>query len=178
MKNIVLIGFMGVGKGSVARAMVKKSRMMALDTDDVIESIENCAIKEIFAQQGEPYFRDLERKTARWLKKSVENTIISTGGGFYKVPALRKVGTVVLLNAPFDVIYERILAHPGAAKKFKKRPLFKEIEKARALYEERLPQYLKVANVVIDVTDKEVDKIAKEILKKVVKKVLKKAVKK
>ncbi len=166
MKNIVLIGFMGVGKGSIAREMVKRTAMMALDTDDIIESIENRSIKAIFTTNGEEYFRSLERKVARWLKKKVTGTIISTGGGFFKVPALKKVGTVVLLNAPFDTIYERILAHPDAAKKFKKRPLFKEIEKARALYEERLPQYLKVADIVIDVSDKTVDTIAKEIIKK------------
>ncbi|MGZ5208062.1 MAG: shikimate kinase, partial [Sulfuricurvum sp.] len=61
MKNIVLIGFMGVGKGSVARAMVKRSRLVAIDTDDIIESMENRAIKEIFASEGEAYFRSLER---------------------------------------------------------------------------------------------------------------------
>lgn len=167
MKNIVLIGFMGAGKGSVARAMVKQSAMMALDTDDIIESMENRSVKEIFAQEGEEYFRNLERKTARWLKKKVEGTIISTGGGFFKVPAMKKVGTVVFLTAPFQTIYDRILSHPDADKKLKKRPLFQDIEKARALYVERLSQYLEVADIVIDVSDKEVDKIAREILKKV-----------
>ena len=167
MKNIVLIGFMGVGKGSVAREIVKVSKMVALDTDDIIESMENRRIKKIFAEEGEPYFRALERKVARWLKNNVDNTLISTGGGFYKVPNLKKVGTVVLLNAPFDVIYQRILEHPNAEKKLKKRPLFQDIEKARALYEERLPLYLKVADIVIDVDNKEIPKIAKEILKKV-----------
>jgi shikimate kinase len=167
MKNIVLIGFMGVGKGSVAREIVKLSKMVALDTDDIIESMENRRIKKIFAEEGEEYFRALERKVARWLKKSVENTLISTGGGFYKVPNLKKVGTVVLLNAPFDVIYQRILEHPNAEKKLKKRPLFQDIERARALYEERFPLYLKVADIVIDVDGKEIPTIAKEILKKV-----------
>lgn len=167
MKNIVLIGFMGVGKGSVARAMVKQSTMMALDTDDIIESMENRSVKEIFAKEGEEYFRNLERKTARWLKKEVEGTIISTGGGFFKVPALKKVGTVVLLNASFQTIYDRILAHPDADKKLKKRPLFQDIEKARALYDERLSKYLEVADIVIDVSEKTVDQIAKEIFKKV-----------
>jgi shikimate kinase len=167
MKNIVLIGFMGVGKGSVARAMVKKSRLVSLDTDDIIESIENRSIKTIFATDGEVYFRNLERKVGRWLAKNIEGTLVSTGGGFYKVPNIRKIGTVVLLNAPFDVIYNRILAHPDAAKKLKKRPLFQDIEKARALYDERLPHYLKIADVVIDVSNKEIDKIAREILKKV-----------
>lgn len=167
MKNIVLICFMGVGKGSVAREIVKLSKMVALDTDDIIESMENRRIKKIFAEEGEEYFRALERKVARWLKKSVENTLISTGGGFYKVPNLKKVGTVVLLNAPFDVIYQRILEHPNAEKKLKKRPLFQDIERARALYEERFPLYLKVADIVIDVDGKEIPTIAKEILKKV-----------
>lgn len=166
MKNIVLIGFMGVGKGSVARAMVKRSRLISMDTDDIIESMENRTIKEIFATEGEEYFRSLERRVARWLQKSVEGTLISTGGGFHKVPNIKKIGTIVLLNAPFDVIYNRILAHPDAKKKLRKRPLFQEIEKARALYEERLPRYLKIADIVIDVSDKEIDTIAKEILKK------------
>lgn len=167
MKNIVLIGFMGVGKGSVARAMVKRSRLISIDTDDIIESMENRTIKEIFASEGEEYFRSLERRVAQWLQKNIEGTLISTGGGFYKVPSIKKIGTIVLLNAPFDVIYNRIISHPDAEKKLRKRPLFQEIEKARALYEERLPRYLKIADIVIDVSDKEIDMIAKEIIKKV-----------
>lgn len=167
MKNIILIGFMGVGKGSIAREIVKKSRFVALDTDDIIESMENRKIKTIFAEEGEEYFRALERKVARWLQKRVEGTLISTGGGFYKVPNLKKIGKVVLLNAPFEVIYNRIMEHPDAEKKLSKRPLFQDIERARALYEERLPLYLKVADIVINVSDKDVGKIANEILKKV-----------
>ena len=45
MKNIILIGFMGVGKGSVAREVVKESTLIAVDTDDLIESMENKKIK-------------------------------------------------------------------------------------------------------------------------------------
>ncbi len=74
--NIILIGFMGVGKGTVARAMVKESSLYAIDTDDLIESMENRAIKKIFAVDGEAYFRNLEKKTALWLESSVDNTII------------------------------------------------------------------------------------------------------
>lgn len=170
MKNIVLIGFMGVGKGSVARAMIKRSGMIGIDTDDLIESMENRKVKLIFQEEGEAYFRQLERKVARWLKKSVNDTLISTGGGFFKVPNIKKIGTVVLLNAPFEVIYQRIIDHPNAQKKLRKRPLFQDIEKAKALYEERLPFYYKAADIIIDVTDKDVEKIAREILKKVKKK--------
>ena len=114
MQNIVLIGFMGVGKGSVAREVIKLSNYIAVDTDDLIESMENRKVKKIFAQEGEPYFRNLERKVAKWLSKSVQNTLISTGGGFFKVPELNKIGKVVLLHAEFDTIYERIINHPNA----------------------------------------------------------------
>jgi len=164
--NIILIGFMGVGKGSVAREIVRQSKMVAIDTDDIIESMENRSIKKIFAKEGEPYFRELERRVAQWLKVSVDDTLISTGGGFYKVPQLKEIGTVVLLDAPFKTIYQRIIDHPNAVKKLKKRPLFQEIDKAQALYNEREPQYKAVADLVIDVSGKDYETIAKEVLSK------------
>lgn len=164
--NIVLIGFMGVGKGSVAREIVRQSKMVAIDTDDIIESMENRSIKKIFAKEGEPYFRELERRVAQWLQVSVNDTLISTGGGFYKVPQLKEIGTVVLLDAPFKTIYQRIIDHPNATKKLKKRPLFQEIDKAQALYNEREPQYRAVADIVIDVSCKDYETIAQEILEK------------
>ncbi len=167
MNNIVLIGFMGVGKGSVAREVVKRTKMIALDTDDIIESMENRRIKTIFKDEGEAYFRKLEKRVANWLVKNVSGTLISTGGGFYKVPNLKKTGTVVLLHADFDTIYQRIIEHPNAESKLKKRPLFQDIDKARALYGEREKEYMKRADIVIDVTGKTVEKIAKELLKKV-----------
>jgi shikimate kinase len=158
---------MGVGKGSVAREIVQQSDLVALDTDDIIESMENRSIKKIFAQEGEEYFRILERKVAQWLQKEVRGTLISTGGGFFKVPNLKKIGTVVYLSAPFETIHNRILAHPDAEKKLRKRPLFQDIEKAIKLYDERSALYKRVADVVIDVSNKELADIAKEILKKV-----------
>ncbi|MBN2815270.1 MAG: shikimate kinase [Campylobacterales bacterium] len=167
MKNVVLIGFMGVGKGSVAREVIKHSNYIAIDTDDLIESMENRKIKNIFAQEGEEYFRSLEKSVAQWLEKSVKNTLISTGGGFYKQKNLKKIGIIVLLDSPFDAIMKRIKEHPNAEKKLKKRPLLSNLEEARKLYEARRPDYLKIADVVIDVTNKSALESAKELLKKV-----------
>jgi len=158
---------MGVGKGSVAREMLKHSSYMAIDTDDVIESMENKKIKTIFKDDGEKYFRDLEKKVSKWLEDSVKNTLISTGGGFYKQKNLKKIGTVVLLDSPFDEIIKRIKAHPNATKKLKKRPLLADLQKAKELYDERRPEYLKVADIVVDVTNKSAENCSKEILKKV-----------
>jgi len=158
---------MGVGKGSIAREIVSISDYMAVDTDDLIESMENKKIKKIFEENGEKYFRKLEKKVAHWLEKSVKNTLISTGGGFYKVDNLKKIGTIVLLDAPFEKILERIQNHPNAKKKLAKRPLLKDLKKAKELYDTRRPEYLKIADIVIDVSEKPLSKSAKEILKKV-----------
>jgi len=167
MKNIIFIGFMGVGKGSVAREVVKQSSYIAIDTDDLIESMENRKIKSIFKDDGEEYFRDLEKKVALWLENNVKDTLISTGGGFYKQKNIKKIGNIVLLDSPFDEIIKRIQEHPNAVKKLKKRPLLQDLKKAKELYDERRPQYLKVADIVIDVTNKTAVESAKEILKKV-----------
>jgi len=167
MKNIVLIGFMGVGKGSVAREVIKYADYVALDTDDLIESMENRKIKTIFEEEGEKYFRNLEKKVSQWLERSVQNTLISTGGGFYKQKNLKKIGTIVLLDSPFDAIIKRIKEHPNALKKLKKRPLLADLEKAKELYNARRPEYLKLADVVIDVTNKSAKECSKELLKKV-----------
>jgi shikimate kinase len=166
-KNIILIGFMGVGKGSVAREVIKISDYISVDTDDLIESMENRTIKKIFEQEGEVYFRNLEKKISYWLENCVENTLISTGGGFFKQNNLKDIGVVVFLNSSFDKILKRIKNHPNASKKLKKRPLLKDLKKARELYKERLPEYMAVADIVIDVTDKSALECAKELLEKV-----------
>ncbi|MFK2823576.1 shikimate kinase [Arcobacter sp. YIC-80] len=163
-KNIILIGFMGVGKGTVARGLVQSSDMFAIDTDDLIESMENRKIKKIFAQEGEPYFRALEKKTALWLEQSVNNTIISTGGGFYKQENIKNIGTVVYLKSSFQGILDRINAAPNAANKLRKRPLLQNLDEATKLYDLRVPQYEEVADIIVDVEKKPLENIVEEIL--------------
>ena len=158
---------MGVGKGSVAREVIKLSSYLAVDTDDLIESMENTKISKIFETNGEKYFRDLEAKISSWLEQSVKNTLISTGGGFYKQANLKKIGKIVLLDSPFADIIARIKSHPNAAKKLSKRPLLSDLAKAQELYDERRPEYLALADLVVDVTNKSAIDCAKEILKKV-----------
>lgn len=163
-KNIILIGFMGVGKGTVARALVEKSGMYAIDTDDLIESMENRKIKKIFEEDGEPYFRALEKKTALWLENSVKSTIISTGGGFYKQKNIDKIGKIVYLKSSFQGILDRINSAPNAANKLRKRPLLQNMEEATKLFDSRSSDYEKVADIIVDVENKDLKKIVKEIL--------------
>ena len=156
---------MGVGKGTIARAFAKEYKVFNIDTDDVIESKENRKITKIFKKQGEEYFRKLEQDTANWLENSVKNTLISCGGGFYKTNNINKIGTVVLLDASFDWIYSRLSTAKNAKSKLAKRPLFKDLKKARELYNEREKAYKKIADVVINVEDKEEKEILKELAK-------------
>lgn len=163
-KNIILIGFMGVGKGTIARGLVKNSSMFAIDTDDLIESMENRKIKKIFELEGEAYFRNLEKKTALWLEDSINDTIISTGGGFYKQENIKNIGKVVYLKSSFQGILDRINESPNADKKLKKRPLLNNLNEAVKLYNSRVSDYEKVSDIIIDVEKKPLEEIVKEIL--------------
>jgi len=163
--NILLIGFMGVGKGTTARAFAKKYNLFNIDTDDIIESKENKRVSKIFQKFGESYFRSLEQETANWLESSVKSTLISCGGGFYKVDNINKIGKVVLLDASFEWIYNRLKEAPNAESKLAKRPLFQDLKKAKALYKERIKDYKKVADYIIDVESKSDKKVLKELAK-------------
>ncbi len=162
--NVVLIGFMGVGKGRTARLLAEKSGMFAVDCDDLIESFANSKVKKIFSRDGESRFRELERQVALWLEQRVCGTIISTGGGFVKVPNIRTIGKVVYLHADFDHIVTALYSHPNARKKLKKRPLIQDLDKARALFEERLPLYRDLANLEVQVAGRTIEDITAEII--------------
>ena len=163
--NILLIGFMGVGKGSIARAFAKEYGIYNIDTDDLIESKENKTIIKLFEKFGESYFREKEQETANWLESSVKKTLISCGGGFYKVNNINKIGKVILLDASFEWIYNRLKNAKNAEAKLAKRPLFKDLKRAKELYKERKKAYKEVADFIIKVEDKKDKEIIKELAK-------------
>ena len=165
-KNIIVIGFMGVGKGTTARAFAKKYGVYNIDTDDLIESKENKEVKKIFEKRGEAYFRMCEQQTADWIEQSVSGTLVSCGGGFYKVNNLKKLGTVVLLDASFEWIHNRLKTAKNSQRKLEKRPLFSDEKRAKALYKEREKAYRKVADVIIDVENLTLEAQLKEIAKR------------
>ena len=159
---------MGVGKGTTARAFTKKFGTYIMDTDDLIESKEKKEVKKIFAKKGEAYFRAQEQLTADWIESCVTGTFISCGGGFYKVNNLKKLGTVVLLDASFAWIHNRLKTAKNSEKKLAKRPLFAQEKEAKKLYAEREKAYRKLADVVVDVEnltlDEQIDFIAKKCM--------------
>ncbi len=157
---------MGIGKGTTARAFAEKYGTYIIDTDDLIESKENREVKKIFAKKGEAYFREQEQATADWIEKCIRGTFISCGGGFYKVNNLKKLGTVVLLDASFEWIHDRLKSANNAKAKLAKRPLFSQEKEAKKLYNEREKAYRSVADVVVKVEGKTLDEVIDEIAKK------------
>ena len=157
---------MGIGKGTTARAFAEKYGTYIIDTDDLIESKENKEVKKIFAKKGEAYFREQEQETADWIEKCIRGTFISCGGGFYKVNNLKKLGTVVLLDASFEWIHDRLKSAKNSESKLAKRPLFSQEKEARKLYNEREKAYRSVADVVVKVEGKTLDEVIAEIAKK------------
>ena len=144
--NIVLCGFMGCGKTVIGRELAKIMGRRLIDTDEQIEREQGVSIKAIFATRGEEYFRELEHEICVRAAQ-VRNCIISTGGGALtfenNAEALKKTGRIVFLDTDFDTICERI----GDSSS---RPLFRDKESARALYDERRGKYLEAADIVVD----------------------------
>jgi shikimate kinase len=161
--NIILIGFMGVGKGRAARTLAAQTGRFAVDTDDLIESMTKMKIRDIFAAQGEVYFRQLEQQAANWLEQQVTGTIVSAGGGFFKVNNLKRLGQVIYLHSDLDGILATMRSHPNAEQKMKKRPLLQDLARAEALFAERLPLYRQAADVEIFVQGRNSAEIAAEI---------------
>ena len=96
---------------------------------------------------------------------NVNNSIISTGGGFYKTPNLERLGTIIYLKAEFDYIIQRINKSPNASKKLAKRPLLSNLDEARKLHSQRDDKYTKKADYIVNVENKTPKDIAKEIKK-------------
>ncbi len=109
--NIVLVGFMGTGKTSIGRRLATQLRMRYVDTDDVIEQDNRRRISDIFAEDGEATFRQLESKAVRKVSKR-HNHVIATGGGVVLKAAnmenLKRNGVVFCLTATTEEIYRRV----------------------------------------------------------------------
>lgn len=163
--NIILTGFMGAGKGTLARQLQSRLNTLAIDTDDLVESFTNQSIKSIFESRGESSFRELEQKVVDWIIASVDNTIISTGGGMpIFAGRFEQMGRVYFLKADFDWIYNRLKNSPNAEKKFKKRPLFNDRSTAEKLMNERLPLYEQKADIVFDLSTHSEKEIIEQII--------------
>lgn len=147
MKNIVLIGFMGTGKTTIAIQLADKLGMRYVSIDDLIEKREKRTINEIFTEEGEDYFRDIESQVVREVSGQ-DGLVIDTGGGVVireeNLVNLKAAGIVICLTADEGTVMER-------TKKYKHRPLLNVEDpklKIRMLLAKRAPLYAKADHVI------------------------------
>ena len=146
MKNIVLIGMMGCGKSTCGQLLAKTLGREFVDTDALIEAKEGRAIPEIFARDGEDFFRALERNAAVELSAR-EDLIIACGGGLPTVGEAMKP----LADTGFVVFLERDPAEIFRQVSMAGRPLGQDGETAfLARYAQREPVYRRWANLTVE----------------------------
>lgn len=164
-KNIVLIGMMGAGKSTVGHLIDQKLKDFTyLDLDKEIEKTAQKFIPEIFAQDGESYFRELEHSLIQKFS-NYHNQVISTGGGIVEntdnMKLLQKNSVTFYLSASIDNLFERV-------KNTTNRPLLNHPnpkERIKELITKREPFYKK-ADFEIKTDDKELMEIVEEIIEK------------
>lgn len=164
-KNIILTGFMGVGKTSVGTRLAQDLGYAFVDTDKLIEAGQKMTITAIFTKYGERFFRELEAEIIQKIMKE-ESQVVSTGGGAViwdiNREAFKKAGFVVCLTARPEVIFERV-------KHEVHRPLLQTadpLEKIKQLLAQRA-QYYSQADASIDTSDKSVERVIGEIKERI-----------
>jgi len=164
-KNIILTGFMGVGKTSVGTQLAMDLGYVFVDTDKLIEADQHMAITTIFAKYGEPYFREIEARIVREVTAR-ESQVVSTGGGAViwdmNRAAFKQAGLVVCLSARPEIIFDRI-------KHETHRPLLRTpdpLAKIKEMLDSRARFYAQ-ADITIDTSEKSVDQIITEIKERI-----------
>lgn len=167
-RNIFLIGFMGSGKSTIAAALSEMYEIETVEMDSLIAEREGISISEIFARFGEEYFRGLETNLLKELQVK-QNAVVSCGGGTpmreENVAAMKQNGTVVLLTASPDTIYQRV-------KNSHDRPLLennKNIPYIAGLMERRREKYEAAADIIMETDGKDRLTVCKELVQKLLK---------
>ncbi|RKN86692.1 shikimate kinase [Paenibacillus ginsengarvi] len=163
MQNIVLVGFMGTGKSTVATLLAERLGWNKVDLDTSIEEAEGASIPQLFTEKGEPYFRQAETAALRRELEGRTGQIIATGGGAVLAEANRAImlanGLVVALTANVETILSRVQNDPN-------RPLLQgnAQKSVPELLEKRKHAY-DFAPAKIDTSDKSVEQIVEEVIR-------------
>ena len=164
--NIVLVGYRGAGKSSVAKVLAERLTWPLISTDAEIVKKAGLSVPEIIQKRGWDYFRDVESQICQRLGKK-DRTIIDTGGGVVlrkeNVAALRERGRVFWLTAEVPTIMERIKHSKDRPSLTQKKSYVDEVEE---VLKERLPLYKAACDHLIPTDNRTLEEIAEEIQSK------------
>jgi len=165
---VFLIGYRGSGKTSVGKALAAMTAGEFVDTDPLIEQKAGKTIAEIFADDGEGSFRDLEslvvHEVVRRAKKAARPFVVATGGGAIlreqNTELMREGGRVIWLRAKISELRERIAADPKSGDARPALAGATAVDEVEQVLTERIPIYLAAAHHVIDTDGLSVEGIA------------------
>lgn len=162
--NIVLIGFRGAGKTALAKILADKLNMQLYSIDKMIEEKTGKRIREIVAEKGWQYFRELESQLIEQLS-DVENSIIDTGGGAIENPTnienLKKNGYIIYVQASLKDIKQRILNDPDRPKL---NPTLDVEDDLTITYNRRVPLYEEYSDFRVNTSNTPLEKCADKII--------------
>ncbi|MDE6314703.1 MAG: AAA family ATPase [Lachnospiraceae bacterium] len=161
--NIMLIGFMGTGKSTIANMLKEKLQVEQIEMDTLIAQEAGMSISKIFETFGEEHFRDLETEMLRKFQEK-KPVVVSCGGGVVlrdeNIHIMKGQGKIVLLTAEPDTIYERV-------KNSNARPILNgnmNVEYISSLMEKRRARYESAADITVATDGKTVEEICQEII--------------
>ena len=112
MARIFLVGYMGAGKSTLGKALARRLTVPFIDLDAYIEASTHQTIRQIFAERGEDGFRLLERDKLHEVTESMEDAVVSCGGGtpcfFDNMDYMNRQGQTLLLDVSIDVLFRRL----------------------------------------------------------------------
>ncbi|MFE3869534.1 shikimate kinase [Flavobacterium sp. LS2P90] len=168
MRKIILLGYMGCGKSTIAKTLSRIIRIPFVDLDEYIEEKTNLSINAIFEKHGEIYFRKIEHKAFLELLNSSEDMIIGLGGGtpcYANNHELLKGENVVsvYLRASIETLFSRLCANKS------KRPLIankndEEMKEFIAMHLFERSFYYNQARYKVNVDDKTIDQVVLDIV--------------
>lgn len=163
-RRIIILGFMGCGKTTVARELARLMEVDVLDLDSFVFDRAGRSPAEIIATDGEPAFREIETAALNEVLTAEAARVIALGGGTWTVPANRTLialhdCTTIWLDPPFELCWQRIRSSSDTV-----RPLAPDRETARSRYQARRADYILAEHRIAIADSDDLETIANQIV--------------